>query len=137
MQRMQPNRLASAELSGRLATEPPGVAQLVRMLRRVVLTTVPNAEEGIRFGCLCYFHGGTAYEAIGGNVCLIEVRQGKVRLSFIHGAALPDPHGLLRGSGKSKRFVLMENQKMAGDPRIADLIRAAGAVRIGGRAGIT
>ena len=100
----------------------------MRMLRRMVLRTAPEAAESIRFGCLCYFHAGAPYSAIGGNICMIEQRRdGAVALAFIHGAMLPDPDGLLRGRGKAKRFVMIDSLDAADDPRIIALVRAAAA----------
>ena len=46
-------------------------------------------------------------------------------LGFFHGAALPDPAGLLEGTGKRMRHVKMRLGRPANDTAIAELIRAA------------
>lgn len=94
-------------------------------LRRAVLKAVPTASEAIRFGCLCYYHRGAAFGAIGGNICMIEVRRSVVVLSFLHGASLADPHRLLRGSGKAKRYTPIMRPGDVSDHRIIALVREA------------
>ena len=78
-------------------------------LRKTILSLVPHSCEALKFNCLSYYHGGAPYESIGGNICMIEIRDGEVSLSFIHGAELPDPHHLLRGGGKAKRSMPIES----------------------------
>jgi hypothetical protein len=111
-------RLSAARISEHLALEAADVKRLVRALRRVVLDAAPGVAEGIRFNCLCYYDPGVAFGAIGGNICMIEVRDGAVALSFLHGAELRD------GSGKSKRRMLIESSNVQ-DPRVAALIRGS------------
>ena len=101
-------------------------------LRRIVLTTVPHAAEAVKFGCLCYYRAGAPFGAIGGNICMIEVRHGKVMLSFIHGASLPESRSakvLLQGRGKAKRFIPIATIDSAADTRVAELLRAAAKLR--------
>ena len=106
--------------------------RVVLALRRAVLRAAPEAAEAIKFRCLCYYREEAWFGSIGGNVCMIEVRSGKrggVWLSFIHGASLPDPDGLLQGKAKAKRFVPIASVEAAGDRRVAALLRAAAELR--------
>ena len=48
-----------------------------------------------------------------------------VALSFYWGATLPDPKGVLLGSGKQNRFVRLESAATLREPAVAALIRAA------------
>jgi hypothetical protein len=125
-------RLKPRQIDAHLADESPDVRRCVLRLRRMILTIVPRAAEAIRFNALCYYHDGMPFRAIGGNICMIEVRPMKresgVRLSFIQGALVKDPHRLLCGKGKAKRFVPIPNLAAAADRRIAALVRAAGDV---------
>jgi hypothetical protein len=50
-----------------------------------------------------------------------------VSLSFYYGATLPDPEGVLLGSGNQNRFVRLESAKTLSTPAIERLI--AGALR--------
>jgi hypothetical protein len=51
-----------------------------------------------------------------------------VGLSFNHGADLPDPHGILQGSGSQNRFVRLESAKTLKDPHVAGASDAAVAI---------
>ncbi len=102
-------------------------------MRSAILKIAPDAAEAVRFGVLCYYHADAWFGAIGGNICMIEVKSRLKRdgggrgavLSFIHGALLPDPKGILRGKGKTKRFVLIPDVSTATSPPVKSLIRAA------------
>ncbi len=48
-----------------------------------------------------------------------------VLLHFAHGAALPDPAGLLRGTGKRGRYLCFRDAALREDPRVRALIAAA------------
>jgi hypothetical protein len=48
-----------------------------------------------------------------------------VGLAFLQGAGLPDPHGLLQGSGTVNRYIPMRAAADFDDPRVQELIDAA------------
>ena len=54
---------------------------------------------------------------------MIEARGDAVSISFLRGASLPDPHGLLRGRAKAKRFIPIASLDDVENPRISKLIR--------------
>jgi hypothetical protein len=110
-----------------LRSLPPEVRGVVSALRTVVRRAVPEAEESMLWGGLSY-HRPAVGGRVKGAVCLIGVRQGKVRLDFIHGVRLADPSGLLRGQLVSKRYVPMETIADAERPEIEALIREAAAL---------
>ncbi len=120
---MPPPRLSADQLRDHLLLETVQTRRLVRHLRQVVLRAAPQAAEAIKFGALSYFHAEAPFGSIGGNICMIDVKRGKVTLGFILGADLADPHGLLQGGGKSKRFVPIADLQSASDPRLVDLIQ--------------
>ncbi len=139
---MMPPRLSAKALAEHLLLEPTAAARTVRALRAVVLHTAPEVAEAIRFGVLCYYRADAFFKSIGGNVCMIEIKDvpparrrtepaatRQVRLAFIHGASLPDPHGLLRGTAKAKRFVPIPDAAAASRPEVAALLRAARDLR--------
>ena len=59
--------------------------------------------------------------------CILSMAAGAngVGLSFYHGATLPDPHGLLLGSGKQNRFIRIESAATLMRPEVEELIAAA------------
>jgi hypothetical protein len=48
-----------------------------------------------------------------------------VGLCFIHGARLPDPHGLLLGAGNQTRFLRVPSAEILARPDVEALMRAA------------
>jgi len=50
-----------------------------------------------------------------------------VALSFYYGASLPDPAGILLGSGKQNRYIRLESAATLAQPAVAKLLSAAAA----------
>ena len=122
---MTARQLSGPELAKHLAECPDELCDLVLELRALVCEVAADAAESIKFHALCYAKPGQPYGVIGGNVCMIEWREDHVRLSFIHGAFLPDPDGLLQGTAESKRCVEIRSSVDIARPAVAELIRAA------------
>ena len=120
-----PRRLDEADLWLLLDEWSDDQADLALKLRALVLDVGPSLSETIAFNSLCYSKTGAPFGKIGGNVCLISRRGDVVRLGFIHGAALGDPHNLLHGSAKAKRHVEIRNAKDIRRRALGALIRAA------------
>lgn len=98
-------------------------------LRALVLQTVPQAAEAVKFGSLAYYRPGESFGCIGGNICMIEMRGDRVRLSFIHGASLTDPRSLLLGRAKAKRFIEIRSLSDLRRPGLRALVDEAGRFR--------
>lgn len=125
---MRSDRLSREEVARHLIDHPPEVRAIVRALRKAVLAAAPKASEAIKFRVLCYYRGDAYFKSIGGNICMIEVKGGRVLLSFILGARVADPDGLLFGTGKSKRFLRVPSVAFAKGRQVARLVRAAAKV---------
>jgi hypothetical protein len=97
---------------------------IVLALRQVILRNAPGVEESIAWGGLSY-HRPWVGGRVKGAVCQIVTKRGKVRLDFIHGVALPEPHGLLRGDLRSKRFVPIGSPEVARAAEVEALVRSA------------
>ena len=93
---MKGSRLSATELAVHLSHVPDDARRTVTALRKVILSAAPTCSEAIKFRVLCYYHDDAYLKSIGGNICMIEAKGGKVVLSFIRGATLPDPKGLQR-----------------------------------------
>ena len=117
--------LSESEVASFLDRCPDEFCDLVLELRRFVLKSAPGVAEAIKFNVLTYFKPDQPFGSIGGNVCMISAHDDGVRLSFIHGAALPDPHGLLRGTAKSKRYVELRRPADLQQTALKNLLRAA------------
>ena len=119
--------MISADLPNILALLEPDQREIVDALRRAVMSAAHNPSESVLWGSLSY-HRPEVGGRVKGAICLISVKRGKVLLEFIHGVRLPDPHGLLKGSAASKRYVEISSLEQAARPEIVDLIRSASQV---------
>ena len=89
-----------------------------------VVDIAPYATEKIQWKGLSYYDASRG-GVVKGGICQIEVHDEHVRLSFIHGAFIDDPHGLLGGDRLSKRYVRLESYESAPWEQLGELIRAA------------
>ncbi len=117
--------LNGQEVARYVETCPAELCDLVLELRDLILEAAPQLAETVAFNALCYYKPDKPYGVIGGNVCMIGTKPGCVHLAFLHGAHLDDPEGLLDGTRKSKRqIVLTSTADLRRDP-ITKLIQAA------------
>lgn len=86
-----------------LRAYPEDVRCLVAEARHCLTEWIPEAVERVDSSArlLSYSHGA-GYR---GAVCTLILSQTGVKLGLVGGAALPDPHRLLAGSGKVHRHV--------------------------------
>lgn len=111
--------LAPTSDEGRAAAE--AVRSLVRRLE-------PGVVEVI------WPHQGTVGWGIGPkkmteHYAYLTVHPAHVNLGFYRGASLPDPAGLLGGTGKNMRHIRVDGPADVARPEIAELLRAAKAER--------
>ena len=59
----------------------------------------------------------------------IAVENSHVNLGFYHGTSLPDPSGLLEGTGKNLRHIKIRDVSSSNSPAVIALLRAAIADR--------
>ncbi len=114
------------EIERFLAHKPENLKEMVFALRDLIAEVAPQVSEKIQWKGLSYYdaaRGGT----VKGGICQIEIHDDHVRLSFIHGAFIDDPHGLLGGDRLSKRYVRLESYESAPWERLEALIRSAAA----------
>jgi hypothetical protein len=112
------------EIEAFLQHTPAHLQEIVLELRNLIAEVTPDAVEVVRWGDLGYFHEGRG-GLVSAGICQIEVRQDAVHLAFIHGAFLPDPHGLLAGTQKAKRFVRIESYDNSPWEYLKELIESA------------
>lgn len=107
-----------------LQRTPPHLQEIVLELRNIVASVAPDAAEVVPWGDLSYFHEGRG-GIVSAGICQIEIRKDHVRLAFIHGAFLPDPCKLLRGTQKYKRFIEIDSYDDAPWDDLKELILSA------------
>jgi len=107
-----------------LQSTPLYLQEIVLELRNIIVSVAPDATEVVPWGDLSYFHEGRG-GIVSAGICQIEIRKDHVRLAFIHGAFLPDPHKLLHGTQKYKRFIEIESYDNAPWDDLKELISSA------------
>ena len=113
-----------SEIDGYISELPLKERRIVRALRKIILREVPTVQESLLWGSLSY-HRPWIGGRIKGAMCLITVKKDIVKLEFIHGVHLRDQHDLLKGTRKSKRYIVIDSVEEANSPHIITLIREA------------
>ncbi len=90
------------EVDELLADHPDDVADTARTVRAAVLAAQPQLVERVRRG----WHSINYRDPGAGFVCAVFPTRESVQLVFERGADLPDPDGLLTGSGKQVRMLV-------------------------------
>lgn len=92
-------------------------------LRDVILLNLPGITEQIdipaKMTAYCF---GQKYSEM---VCTIIPSKKGLKLGFYKGNELPDPDGLLEGTGKISRYVLIKSGKEISSPAIKQLLSDA------------
>ncbi|HLW00579.1 MAG TPA: DUF1801 domain-containing protein [Ktedonobacterales bacterium] len=117
------------QIDSSLASYPPEVATICRLLRATAQQSMPAAQE-------LWYHSSIGYAVSTSpfdRICYIAPQNGYVNLGFFFGTHLEDPQHLLEGTGARMRHVKVRTLAQAGDPALAALLKAAwldGAVSV-------
>jgi hypothetical protein len=98
--------MMNSEVEDLLAQYPPQVRDIAFKLRDLVLDSVPDQVERVYPGWKNIGYGTSDKRT--DQLCYIAPLKDSVNLGFNRGAELPDPEGLLTGSGKSLRHVKIQ-----------------------------
>ncbi len=107
-----------------LAPHHPEMRSLARKLRALVKAVAPQAHEAVHAGWgghLLFRHGTET----GNTVCHLSVHRQHVSLGMAQGSQIPDPTGLLQGSGKHSRHLKLKSAEELQNPAVRALIEAA------------
>jgi len=99
----------------------PGLKEVVAAVRRLVKKTVPAAAEAVN-------PWGVPVFEVNGTLCFLMVGKQHVSLGFAQGTSLPDPAGLLEGTGKNIRHVKLKTADQVRNPHLENLIIEAAVV---------
>ena len=116
--------LSTQEIERFLQHKPTHLQEIALEVRNLIAAAAPQATEKIQWKGLSYYDAGRG-GVVKGGICQVEIHPDHVRLSFIHGAFLPDPEALLQGDSKVKRFVRLSSYEDAPWEALADLILAS------------
>jgi len=113
------------QLAGFIDKFSPENAKLIQSCRKTMRKRFPTALELVydnyNFLAIGYCSTERASDCIVSLACSAK----GVSLSFYYGATLPDPDGILLGSGNQNRFVRLESAKTLEEPAVAAMIDAA------------
>ena len=111
----------SKELEELLNLYTPDVQEVARAARKLILATVPEADEMVDLPARVIGYGyGQNYKDM---ICTIILSKGGVKLGIVGGASLPDPNGLMEGPGKKHRYVVLNEPADLKKPGLKELIK--------------
>ncbi|MBI3450137.1 MAG: hypothetical protein HY049_14635 [Acidobacteria bacterium] len=113
------------QLAAFLAKYDPAVARLARGCRAALRKRLPTAIELVYDNYQFLAIGYSATERASDCLVSLAVSPKGVALSFYYGASLPDPDGILLGSGNQNRYVRLEGPATLAIPAVERVIRAA------------
>jgi hypothetical protein len=119
-----------AAVDALLAGHEPAIAEIARALRVVIRAAFPDAVEEVDApdGLIAYGRSAKVRDLL----FAIAPHTAHVNLQLADGAILPDPDGLIEGTGKRIRHVKVRSVEAATAPALAAIIDAQLAARPAG-----
>ena len=111
----------SATFEQLLARSNPEVQEIARRLRALILDVHPAAVEVVRLGDNAASYG-LGPKKMSEAYAYIMPQAAYVNLGFYYGATLPDPAGLLEGTGKKLRHVKVRSAAAVDVPALHALL---------------
>jgi hypothetical protein len=99
--------------------------RLIRAVRHALRRRFPTAYELVYDNYNFFVLGYGPTERPSDSIISIAAGANGVGLCFIRGARLPDPQGLLLGSGNQTRFIRLESASVLARPAVKALMAAA------------
>jgi len=115
----------SKQLAGFIAKYDPAIGKLARSARTVLRKRLPTALELVYDNYQFLAIGFAATERASDCLVSLAISPKGVALSFYYGASLPDPSGILLGSGNQNRYVRLVSARTLAEPAVEALIQAA------------
>ena len=113
------------QLAGFIAKFDPAVATLTRAALQILRARFPTAVTLVYDNYAALAIGFGPNERASEAIISLAVYARGVNLYFIQGAILPDPLGLLQGSGNQGRYIRLRRAAQINDPGVEALLRAA------------
>jgi hypothetical protein len=114
----------SSQVAGFIAKFDPAIATLVRKCRTALRKRWPTAIELV-YDTYALAIGFGSTERMTDNFVSLAVYARGVNLYFMYGVELPDPGGILLGSGTQGRFIRLQSAADLDRPEVAALLDAA------------
>ena len=101
----------------------PPVREIAVKAREVILSVLPDANEKVYPGWkVIQYATGADMKSV---FAALSPQRERVNLGLANGAGLPDPEGLLEGTGVGIRHVKLTSAEAAGAPAVRELVRGA------------
>ncbi|MCI0697749.1 DUF1801 domain-containing protein [candidate division KSB1 bacterium] len=111
------------EVNALLLSYSPDVRSLALKVRKLILDVIPNIEEQVDTSANIIGYGfGPGYADL---ICVIMPQKSGVNLGFYKGTQLPDPKGLLEGTGKLHRHIKLRTATDVQSSALKALLKAA------------
>jgi len=117
--------LSEKQLSKFIAKFEPKHRALIGSVRRALRKRLPTANELVWDNYNFFVVGYSPTERPSDSILSLAAASNGVGLSFYRGSTLPDPQGILQGSGKQNRFIRLESAKTLARPEVEAVIAAA------------
>jgi len=113
------------QLAGFIAKFTPEMATLIRGARKKMRGRLPNAVELVYDNYNFFVIGYGPSEKASLAIFSLAAQAKGLSLCFLQGAGLPDPKGLLRGSGNVVRSIRLESATTLDRAEVRALMKAA------------
>jgi hypothetical protein len=113
------------QIASFIAKFDPEVARVIRSSRAALRKRFPTAIEQVYDNYNFLAIGFCTTERTSDCIVSLAAQAKGVALSFYYGASLPDPRGILQGSGNQNRFIRLESAATLSNPDVQTLLAAA------------
>jgi hypothetical protein len=113
------------QLDGFIAKFDSSIAALIRSARAALRKRLPTANELVYDNYNFFVIGYCSTERPSDCIASLVANAKGIGLSFYYGATLPDPSGILEGSGSQNRFIRLAGAADLAKPEVEALIAAA------------
>jgi hypothetical protein len=114
-----------SQLASFIAKFDPEVAALIRAARAAMRARLPHATEMVYDNYNFFVIGYSPSERPSEAIFSLASQAKGVSLCFLQGAGLPDPQGLLRGSGNVVRNIRLTSAATLDEPGVRELMKVA------------
>lgn len=107
-----------------IAAASPELQEIARAMRALIADVMPGVTE-VPWAKQKTVGYGVGPKKMSEHFCYIAPQKRYVNLGFFYGADLPDPEGLLEGSGKVLRHIKVRSMATLEQPAVRSLVEAA------------
>ncbi len=100
------------------------VKEIARRLRKLIIDLYPEVVE-VPWPKQKFIGYGVGPKKMSEHFCYIAAQREYVNLGFYYGAVLPDPEGLLEGTGKNLRHIKVRVVGEVAQPALRKIIQAS------------